>query len=90
MTQPKTMTPYAKLKQDIKEFVNRLRLPQVVTMWCYPKNKLNSGWDLTDLYNRTHAANACGWDVILKATDDGIVVSYRQRMTIPAHFSCLR
>lgn len=49
-------------------------------MWTYPKDKLDSSWKLQDLYDKTQTADLLGWDVRIKATDQGLFVEYVKRI----------
>lgn len=73
----KPVNPYSRLLQEIRTFVLNLRNRKTVTMWRYPKEKLQQGWSLTDLWDRVSAANQIGWEVIIEAGDDGLTVKYR-------------
>lgn len=57
-----------------------LREKITITMWMYPKDKLNEGWSLHDLYERTKAAEQLGYDVQLVATDQGLSVCYKKKI----------
>jgi hypothetical protein len=57
--------------------------PQRKVMWRYPKDKLSTQWSLADLYERVAAANQLDYDVRLTANDDGLLVEYIKRTTIP-------
>lgn len=74
------MNPYSRLLERVKDWCGRATYRREIAMWSYPKISLNSGWDLTDLCERTKAADQLGYDVILKATDGGLEIYYKERM----------
>jgi hypothetical protein len=74
----KQVTPYQRLLDSVREYLWTVRAPKTQLMWFYPKAKLNAGWYLTDLYERTKAADQLGYDVVLVAKDDGLHVKYRK------------
>ena len=78
------MSPYTTLLNEIKEFCRKLRYPHEETMFLYPKSDLSKNWSLSDLYERTKAAEQLGYDVIVQAHEKGLSVIYRKRNpTIP-------
>lgn len=72
-------TPYSRLLKAVRVWRSKVINPHHIRMWCYPKAKLSDGWGLKDLYERTVAAHQLGYDVMLKANDDGLVVVYSKR-----------
>ena len=56
-------------------------------MWTYPKDKLNVNWNLTDLYERSRAAQTLGYKVIIEATDKGIEIYYAEKLPAYRPFS---
>jgi hypothetical protein len=75
----KPVTPYARLLEKVNDFASKVAYPRRVAMFWYAKAKLGDGWSLTDLYERTKAADQLGYDVVLLAKDDGLHVQYVQR-----------
>lgn len=71
--------PYQALMEEIKKFCHKVMYPKTKPMWTYPKKDLNTTWNIKDLYERTAAAEQLGWDVILKATDNGLEVKYQEK-----------
>jgi hypothetical protein len=76
----KPVTPYARLLQSFKEYARAVEYRQRVTMWLYPMEKLSERWNLLDLYERTKAAEQLGYDVLVSAEDEGIVVRYIKKI----------
>lgn len=69
--------PYNRLKRIGGEFfLNKVKYRHKVEMWYYPKNRLDEGWNLGDLYERVSAAKQLGYDVILEADNKGLIVKY--------------
>lgn len=79
----KQVNPYSRLLDEVKQFAFRVKHPQRKTMWRYPKDKLSERWSLADLYERVAAANQLDYDVRLTTSDDGLIVEYIKRPTIP-------
>jgi hypothetical protein len=75
----KPITPYQRLMDDFKAFANAVEFRKRKPMWNYPKDKLDGGWDLTDLYERVAAADQLGYDVRLLATEGGLEVQYIEK-----------
>lgn len=72
----KRITPYKRLKDQFLEFANKCLIRRRRNMWMYPHAKLNEGWRLHDLWERTAAAEQIGYDVQLRADKDGLHVEY--------------
>lgn len=70
------VTPYQRLAQEFDQYKFKVACPRRVTMWQYPKEKLNELWRLYDLWERTKAADQLGYDVVLIAADEGLKVQY--------------
>jgi len=79
----KRPNPYTTLANDAREWARSVLMARARTMWRYPKERLNEGWPLSDLRERTAAADQLGYDVRLRATDDGLVVEYVKRPPPP-------
>lgn len=77
-TKPKT--PYQRLLEDIKKWCYKVRCRHEKIMWMYPKKRLNEGWNLGDLYERTMAAEQLGYEVRLIANSEGLTVIYKKQV----------
>lgn len=75
----KKQTPYSRLLDEFREYYNSIRYARMKTMWQYPKDKLSDTWTLSDLYERTAAAEQIGYEVVLEAAEDGLTVRYRKK-----------
>lgn len=73
----KPLTPYQRLLDDARKWADKITCPKTVHMWTYPRNKLQVNWSLSDLYERTKAAEQLGYDVIIIATEEGLEVKYQ-------------
>lgn len=73
------VTPYQRLLQTFREYVNAVEYPHRKSMWTYPMAKLEGGWDLSELRQRVAAAEQLGYETMLEATDDGLRVMYRKK-----------
>lgn len=76
----KPITPYQRLLESAREFAAAVENPHTRLMWTYPKGKLDSGWNLTDLAERVAAANQIGYDVKLVNQDGSLQVLYVKKM----------
>lgn len=81
--QEKRKNLYQVLLDDIIRFCRSIRYAPETSMYRYPKDKLGDGWSLNDLCARVKAADQLGYDVIVKADDDGLLIRYRKRIDIP-------
>ena len=72
--------PYNRLKEEFRSWVFKATHRQTKTMWVYPKKDLSHGWRLDTLHERVSAADQLGYDVELKATQDGLVVQYVKKI----------
>ena len=77
------INPYTRLLGEIREFCSKLKYSHNTTMLKYPLNKLDSGWKLSEVYQRVSAADQLGYEVLLEANDYGLRVYYRKKMNIP-------
>lgn len=78
------VNPYTRLKGICKKYADEVRYPHTRNMWHYPKSRLKEGWTLTDLWERTAAAEQLGYDVVLEAQDKGLLVKYvKKRPRVP-------
>ncbi len=78
----KKKNPYQHLLEEIQHFCVKLVNLQTLSMWQYPKGKLDQpgGWGLLGLWDRTAAASQLGYEVVLVAHEDGLLVKYRKRV----------
>lgn len=72
--------PYHDLKRRFREFVNACVMRPRKTMWVYARSRLAEGWALDNLYERCAAAEQIGYEVQIKATDEGLVVQYVKKL----------
>jgi hypothetical protein len=75
------------IRQDANEFYNKVVNRRTIGMFLYAKDKIKNSWTLDDLYERTMAAQALGWDVIIKADNEGLHVNYIQRLPTSRPYS---
>jgi len=68
------------LRQDANGLYNKLICRDTRGMFLYPKNRLKEAWILTDVYERTMAAQELGWNVVLRADADGLHVDYAKKL----------
>ena len=80
MSEHKRVMPYQRLLQSFREFVDKCQFRHRKTMWHYPKARLHEGWKLSDLWERTAAAEQLDYDVQLLAKEDGLHVQYVKKI----------
>lgn len=73
------INPYSRLLKRVKDWCWKVTHRKQIGMWSYPTESLDKGWKLNDLYERIKAADQLGYNVILKATDKGLEVYYREK-----------
>lgn len=76
----KRKTPYQHLLEAAREFYYSLPHGHKCHMFFWPKNRLRDGWTLHEVWERTQAADKLGFDVIVRADDDGLRMSYRKKL----------
>lgn len=78
----KRKNPYKMLFEDIVDFCRKIRLRDETHMFHFPIDKISThvGWDIYDLHQRTMAANQLGYDVVIKASSDGLDVKYVKKL----------
>lgn len=80
----KRKNPYQMLLDRIIKFCGEVRHRHTRTMFVYPKDRLAEGWSLSDLYQRAAAAEQLGYDVVVSAEAQGLMVRYvKKPPTVP-------
>lgn len=79
MNKPKRKTPYQMLMEDAQRFARDVKYPRQYEMFFLPKSNLSAGYNLDDVYERVQAASQLGYDVMLKATENGIKIMYVEK-----------
>ena len=74
----KPITPYQRLLDTAAEWARKVTWRKERGMWTYPKAQLGEHWSMSDLYQRTLAAQQLGYHVILVADEKGLMVRYRE------------
>ena len=75
----KKQTAYSRLLDEFREYYNAVKYPRMKLMWRYTRRNLSDSWVLSDLYQRVAAAEQIGYEVVLKAEDEGLSVWYRKK-----------
>lgn len=85
MSKPKNkpITPYQRLLDDYRGFINKVRYANRIIMFSNPKETLARGYRMDDIWERVKVAEQLGYDVILEAKDDALQFVYRKRPGIP-------
>lgn len=83
----KPITPYERLLREVRSFAGKVKYAHRKMMWMYPKERLSEGWRLTDLYERTKAADQLDYDAVLVADDSGLKVMYKKRPDVPFNWA---
>lgn len=74
------VTPYQRLRTAALKFLSRVKFPRKTMMWVYPKERISTGWNLSDLAERVQAAEQLGHDVkLVWNKDHGLEVYYVER-----------
>ena len=71
------------LKNEMRDYINKVQYPATVTMWTWPKAKLQDGWRLDGIVQRVEAADQLGYDVCLVSTEVGLKVIYKKKSPYP-------
>lgn len=75
------MTPRQRLYEKAKAFTTKLRTLHTRSMLFYSAKEIEScSFNLRWLYQRSLAAEQLGYEVIMKADDEGLHASYRKKM----------
>ena len=75
----KRLTPYHHLMNQFFDWACKAVYRKKTEMWWYPKEKLEHGWTLREVWERTAAAEQLGQEVLLEAKADGLYVVYREK-----------
>jgi len=68
------------LQKEGREFFNNVLFRETRPLWRYDKEKLKNNWNLDDLWERTMAAQALGYNTIIRADDQGIHIDYAKKL----------
>jgi hypothetical protein len=80
MSNEKRVMPYARLKEQFREFIDSIRYAQKKEIWSYPAaTDYRNTWQLADLYQRVAAGDQLGYDVLIECNGKDLKVSYRKR-----------
>lgn len=72
--------PYNRLKERFREYVEDCEYRHTRTMFTLTKNVLSGPLNLTDVYERTMAADQLGYDVVLSCNKDGMTIQYKKKI----------
>lgn len=72
--------PYQRLLEEIRDWCRLVTYRHEVTMFVYPKYKLNEGWSMKEVWDRTAAAEQLGYDVQIIADNDGLTIKYKKKL----------
>ena len=86
MSNYKRTNPYEMVLKEATQLAFEVEHPIHKPMFFFPTEKLNSGWTLGDVYQRTLAASQLGFDVVIAAHDGGLEIKYRKKPTISWRF----
>lgn len=77
----KPITPYARLLDEFKAFCDAIDYRSRITMFFFKKSSLKEGgWSMSEVYERTRAADTLGYDVVIEAADDGLRFKYVKKI----------
>ena len=83
------INPYQRLLDKIVSFCDSLKYRHTVLMFTYPKEELDSNWNMKQLYERVATADQLGYDVEIRSTSNGLEMWYKQRIDIPIEWKYL-
>lgn len=75
----KPVNPYTELRTRFERYKCAVKFPERIVMFSIAFDKLRGSYRFDDIYERTHAADALGWDVRLRAGTDGLRFEYIRR-----------
>jgi hypothetical protein len=70
----------SQLKEQGNRFFDQIICRETYGMFLYPKDKLNISWTLSDVYERAHAAQTLGYNVLIRVDDKGLHVDYAKKL----------
>jgi hypothetical protein len=76
----KPVTPYARLLKQFIKYCDYVEYRDNRKMFLFKRDELLKGYSLSDVYERTRAADQLGFDVILRTDADGLHVEYIRRI----------
>jgi hypothetical protein len=80
MNNAKRKTPYRRLLERVRPLFKELTNPQTRSMLYFETEEIVSGVEfrLTEVYERTLAAQALGWRVVVSAGENGLFFEYEK------------
>lgn len=75
----KRESPYHRMQRYFREWAQDVVYARRKTMFLYKKSSLDTGWSLSQIYERTIAANQLGYEVIVQADNDGLHFKYIEK-----------
>lgn len=82
----KRVNPYSRLLERITRFCREIKYAHRRTMFTYPRDRLNAGWRLDQVYERVSAADQIGYECVVIADDTQLRIEYRKKVEIPYEF----
>ena len=81
----KQKTPYDRILDEIRTYVFNVMYPKSYNMFFFNSGDIEKVWSISDVYERTVAANDLGYDVFLVTTPDpkSLTIQYRKRPPTP-------
>jgi len=76
----KRLNPYQYLLKQVREVITKIKYRETKNMFFYSYKNLGKAWSMTQIYERTKAAEQLGYDVQVKTTDKGLQFFYIKKM----------
>lgn len=77
----KRLNPYQRLLNEIKDWCLKIKFRRRKTMFSIPKTRIGVGsFSLSDVYERTLAAEQLGYEVHVESHSGGLVFIYVEKM----------
>jgi len=77
--------PYVMLLEEVKDWARKLKYRHTISMffWSLENLKPEKAWRLDDVYQRTLAAQALGYEVVVEADEKGMTMKYKKKIETP-------
>jgi len=70
----------AELRKQGHEFFDKILNRDTRVLFTYAKERIGSSWSLEDVWERTMAAQALGFNTIIRADDKGLHIDYAKTL----------
>ena len=81
MSNKNAINPYSRLLAQIQQFIFDQKYCHKRTMFSFSRDE--GVYSVQQVYERTKAADALGYDVQIVAKEDGLIFQYVKRVDVP-------